>query len=182
MIVLLGVPGSGKSTQGQMLVDRGKVRWISMGEILRSEIDDDRKAAMLAGQLLDDAEVIEALKKHIKNLGDSPELVLDGFPRNTDQVKWLLERKKQGELDLRAVINLTADKSVVEKRLMLRGREDDQAETISNRFDIYEATFRPVINELKAGGIPVIDINADQTPEAISTDIVKNLLAIGIEA
>lgn len=182
MIILLGVPGSGKSTQGQMLVERGSLRWISMGEILRSQINDARKEKMLTGKLLGDKEVIEILKNELQQIGDKPELVLDGFPRSVEQAEWLLSQNSQGALNISATINLTADKSVVEKRLLLRGRADDQAATISNRFDIYERTFNPVIKTLRDGKIQIIDINADQTPEAINRDIVAGLQKAGIEA
>ena len=85
-------------------------------------------------------------------------------------------------LKLSAVINLYAEKEVVKARLMSRGRADDSEETISKRFDAYEQTSLPAIDVLKNGGIPVLQINADQTPEEILSDIVKALMAVGIKA
>lgn len=182
MIILLGVPGSGKSTQGQLLVDRGKLRWVSMGEIFRGQITDDRQKQMLAGKLLADNEVIEVLEKSLGKLGDNPQLVLDGFPRTVDQAKWLVTQNNNQKLVVSCVVSLDAAREVVEKRLMSRGRSDDQKETIDNRFDIYELTFLPVIEVLKTGGIPVLSINADQTVQEISKDIIEALGKLNIEA
>lgn len=175
MIILLGVPGSGKSTQGELLVKRGKVKWFSVGDILRNQMFGKHKNKMQTGKLLDDSDVIEILQKEIQRIGDNPELVLDGFPRSIPQTKWLLTKQSDDELHISAVVHLFAEESVVEKRLMSRGRYDDTPETIANRFDIYQKTFQPIIKSLKNDGVRVLEINADQTPEAIHLDIAKGL-------
>jgi adenylate kinase len=182
MIILLGGPGTGKSTQGQLLVDRGKFRWISMGEIIRQKATEQQREEILKGKLLDSQETIKLLELELKELGDNPELILDGFPRYLDQAEWLLEQSRAHKIKISAVVNLFADKEVVKKRLMSRGRQDDSEEVISHRFDVYEQTSLPAIDVLKAGGIPTIQINADQTPEAILNDIVLSLKKINIEA
>jgi len=182
MIILLGGPGTGKSTQGQLLVDRGKLRWISMGEIFREKATSEQHQQMQEGKLMDSKETIQLLDVELRELGDNPELVLDGFPRYKDQAEWLLEQHSTNRLRVSAVINLCAAKEVVKERLMSRGRADDSEETISNRFDVYEQTSRPAVGVLKDGGIPVLQINADQAPEEILNDIVAGLKGVGIEA
>ncbi len=182
MIILLGGPGTGKSTQGQLLVNRGKLRWISMGEIFREKANDEQKKQMLEGKLLDSAETIKILELELQELGDEPELILDGFPRYREQAEWLLGQYIENKIKVSAVVNLYADKEVVKKRLMNRGRPDDSAETILNRFDVHEQTSMPVIEVLRAGGISILQINADQKPEDICSDIVIGLKKLDIEA
>jgi len=182
MIILLGVPGSGKSTQGQLLADRGKLKWISMGEILREKASPEQKQRMASGNLLGSQETIDILMPVLSELGDQPELILDGFPRNVEQAKWILDQAKNGALKVSALVHLFAEEPVVEKRLMARGRSDDTPQTIANRFNIYQQTFQPVIELLKNGGVPILEIDADQTPQAILQDIVKALSAANIEA
>lgn len=182
MIILLGGPGTGKSTQGQLLVDRGKLRWVSMGEIFRQKATAEQREQMLEGKLLDSKQTIKLLDLELDELGDKPELILDGFPRYKDQAEWILQQHNEKKLKLSAVINLYAEKEVVKARLMSRGRADDSEETISKRFDAYEQTSLPAIDVLKNGGIPVLQINADQTPEEILSDIVKALMAVGVKA
>jgi adenylate kinase len=182
MIILLGVPGSGKSTQGKLLAGRGKLRWISMGDILRQQATEAQLKQMAAGKLLGDDEIITALQAELAELGDEPEMIIDGFPRKAGQSEWLLQQHRAGRLKISAVVSLYAAREVVKKRLMLRGRSDDNRQTIDNRFDIYESTSTPTINILKTGGIPIIEINADQAPEAILIDIVAGLKQFGIRA
>jgi adenylate kinase len=182
MIIFLGVPGSGKSTQGQMLLERGKLHWISTGEILREKASTAQKERMLKGKLLDSQEMIDILETELQKLGDTSELILDGFPRNLEQAQWLVEQNKKGLLKVSALVHLFADESVVEKRLLARGRVDDSSETIANRFNVYQKTFQPIIGLLKNNGISILEINADQTPEEILNDIVDKLASVGIES
>ena len=180
MIILLGVPGSGKSTQAELLLKRGEFRWLSMGEVFRSKATQEQREKMLKGKLINSQEAIDLLSQELNYLGDKPELVLDGFPRYTSQANWLLEQVRKGLLKITAVIFLYVDKDVVKRRMLLRGREDDSEDVISNRFDEFERTSLPAINKLEKGGIKVLKINADQNPEAISEDIAKELRSIGV--
>ena len=182
MIILFGSPGSGKGTQAQFLVKRGKLSWLSTGEILRSRADKAHGDQMLAGKLIDDNEIIAILSENLAKIKDKPEILLDGFPRNVNQTQWLIKQNADGKHKISAVINLTVPQDVVEARLLLRGRQDDQLSTISNRFKIYDDTFLPIINNLKTAGIPIVDINANQTRQAILKDIILGLKKVGIEA
>ncbi len=182
MIILLGVPGSGKSTQAELLVERGKLRWLSMGEVFRQKATPKQREQMLQGRLINSAEATQLLDEELKDLGDSPQLVLDGFPRYNDQAEWLLEQNRKGNLKVTAVVYLYVDKEIVKERMLLRGRMDDNVDTISKRFDEFEQTSLPAIGVLKAGGIQVIEIDANQTPEKIHTDILKELQSLNIEA
>jgi adenylate kinase len=182
MIILLGVPGSGKSTQAELLVKRGKLRWLSMGEVFRQKATTSQREKMLQGKLIDSLEATQLLNEELKDLGDNPQLILDGFPRYTDQAEWLLGQNKEGNVKVTAVVYLYVDKEIVKERMLLRGRMDDNADTISKRFDEFEQTSLPAIDVLKIGGVPIIEINADQTPEKIHSDILKELQAKNIEA
>lgn len=180
MIILLGAPGAGKSTQGQMLVDRGKVRWISMGKILRQNIDSQNLEQMKLGKLLDSQEVIQTLSKALQKLGDKPELILDGFPRSVDHAKWLINQINQGVLNVSAMINLFTEESTVKKRLLNRGRLDDNLKVITDRYKIYVDAIWPITKLFKDNKIPVIQIDASQTKEAINQDIVNGLLKLKV--
>ena len=171
----MGVAGSGKSMQGRLLADREALPWLSTGEFLRMLISGDERRDMLAGKLLDDEEIITLVQKIFSVVDVEEEFVLDGFPRTDGQADWLLNQVKYGQLSITAVIHLTASESVVMDRLLGRGRQDDHHQAIKERFQEYEETSKPIMAHFKEAGIPVHDINAEQEPEAVQSDIIKAL-------
>lgn len=175
MIIFMGVAGSGKSMQGRLLADREALPWLSTGEFLRMLISGDERRDMLAGKLLDDEEVITLVQKIFNVVNIEEEFVLDGFPRTEGQADWLLNQAKYGQLDVTAVIHLTASENVVMDRLLGRGRQDDHKEAISERFREYEDAIKPILAHFKQAGIPVHEINGEQEPESVHHDIMAVL-------
>ena len=88
--------------------------------------------------------------------------LLDGFPRTVNQansLKKLLEKINQ---PLEAVISIEITDDYLVKRLLARGREDDNEEVIANRLKIYREKTSPLIDLYTRQGILVgIDGNAD---------------------
>lgn len=175
MIIFMGVAGSGKSMQGRLLADREALPWLSTGEFLRMLISGDERRDMLSGKLLDDEEIIALVQKIFNIINIDEEFVLDGFPRTEGQADWLLNQVKYGQLNLTAVVHLTASEDVVIKRLLGRGRQDDHEEAIAERFREYEEAIKPILEHFKQAGITVHDVNGDQEPESVHRDIVKAL-------
>ncbi len=167
MIILMGVAGSGKSLQGRMFVENMGYKWISTGELFRSQLSEDRQKELLTGKLLDDTEVIGLVDNAFKALGKERKVILDGFPRTIMQAEWLLDQLKHMRFDLQAVFNLVANKDVVKDRLLARGRSDDNDAGIKERFNEYETKTVPIIKYFKRNDIDVHDINADQPPESV---------------
>ncbi|RZI45578.1 adenylate kinase, partial [Rickettsiales endosymbiont of Peranema trichophorum] len=94
-IVLFGGPGSGKGTQAQYLSRLYDLPAISTGDILRNTVNVDqslkkRVERLLAeGQLVPDDVIVELLEERIKQDDCKSGVILDGFPRNTNQAKML---------------------------------------------------------------------------------------------
>jgi adenylate kinase len=173
MIILLGVAGSGKSTQGRLLADQKGYAWISTGEILRVLVTGRRRLEMLDGKLLTDAEMIKVMDKVLDLIDPTDQFVLDGFPRTAVQTSWILDQAKKGRIPPIVVLHLHSKQDVVKSRLMKRGRQDDTNKAISQRFDEYHKVTLPIVNDFKAHGIKVYDINASQNPEAVHEEIMR---------
>lgn len=171
----MGVAGSGKSMQGRLLADREALPWLSTGEFLRMLISGEERREMLAGKLLDDEEIIALVQKIFNVVDIENEFVLDGFPRTEGQADWLLNQVKHGQLDVTAVIHLTASEEVVLSRLLDRGRQDDHEAAIRERFREYEEAIKPILEHFKSFGIPVCDINGEQASEKVHQDIMTAL-------
>lgn len=178
MIIFMGVAGSGKSAQGRLLADRLGYPWLSTGEFLRMLISGERRREMLEGKLLDDAEIISLVQKIFRIVDIEHEFVMDGFPRTVAQADWLLSQRRHGQLDITAVIHLQASEEVVLERLLSRGRQDDQAEAIRERFREYETATQPIIDDLKQNGVPVFEINGEGDVETIHESIVRAIASV----
>lgn len=174
MIILMGVAGGGKSTQGRLFADEHGYAWISTGELFRVLVTGERRRQMLEGKLMSDDEVIELVDSTLKSLVDTKkEFLLDGFPRTKVQADWLMEQVKAGRFNLTAVCNLSATREVVKKRLLARGRQDDTEAAIEKRFAEYESLTLPIVDYFKQIGAPVYDIDADRDPQTVHDEILS---------
>jgi adenylate kinase len=119
--VILGVPGSGKSSQGALLAADLDLVHISVGDIFRWNVQQHTKMGaqvrriMAGGELVGDdlAEAVtaERLAQHDWNYG----FVIDGFPRNARQAEFFLE-----SYDIDSVIHLDMPDSEVRRRVLAR--------------------------------------------------------------
>ena len=66
MIILFGLAGSGKSTQGQILAKKRGMEWLSVGQVLRNTGEFD--STLKAGKLVDDDKVIELMNEEIRRI------------------------------------------------------------------------------------------------------------------
>jgi adenylate kinase len=129
--VLLGAPGSGKGTQGELLSQKYAIPQISTGDLLRaavaagSQLGKQAKAAMDAGELASDAIVIGIIKERLTQADAANGYILDGFPRNLAQAQALDEMLTALGQPLQAVILLEVGFEVLMQRLT--GRRTCQA-------------------------------------------------------
>lgn len=175
MIVLMGVPGAGKSMQGRMLADEKGYAWISTGEILRVLVTGKRRHEMQEGKLLSDAEMIRMIDKVLDLINLSEEFVLDGFPRTVKQADWLVDQAHMGRFEISAVFHLISEENVIRQRLQSRGRKDDTEEAIKIRFDEYNNVTLPILEDFKERGVKIFDIDGSQPPKLVHQQIIDCL-------
>lgn len=171
MIVLMGAAGAGKGTQGHLLQQETGYDYISTGEILRELATPTQQERMLAGELLDDDEIFKIVDEALAAAGDPNRVILDGFPRTVRQADWLLRQVSAGRFAKPCVVNLEVSEAVMHDRLASRGRQDDAEEVIRHRFQSYQDVTTPVLKHLKAAGVDILDIDADQAPEAVHDSV-----------
>lgn len=117
---LIGAPGVGKGTFSKLLIKRLKLHHISVGDIIRNEIILNSDVGMQARQYVDRGDLIpdevvnrvvfqEVRKQKFANI------LLDGFPRNTEQARYLDDHLPS----LRAV-SIQLDRGVAAEKLLGR--------------------------------------------------------------
>lgn len=175
MILLMGIAGSGKGTQGQMLAEQHGYKVIGMGDVVRAEASDEQRQRMLAGGLLADGEVITMMDAVLDGLDDLSHVILDGFPRTVAQAEWLLQQVTAGRFTLDAAFHLVASREAVKARLLNRARADDVDDSIEKRFNEYEKLTAPILQWLADNNITVINVDAEREVAVINSDIISNL-------
>ena len=175
MILLMGIAGSGKGTQGKMLADTKKLHLVSMGDVVRMYVTGKQRERMLAGELLADKEIIAIVDQVLSSLADHEDVILDGFPRTVPQAEWLVEQCRAGRFDINAIFHLVASRQAVKERLLKRGRLDDVDEAINARFDEYAHSTMPVLKWLEDQGLDVVNVDAERPVEAVNGDLINYL-------
>lgn len=145
-LIILGAPGSGKGTQSAQLLKHYGLQHLSTGDMLRAEIaagsdlGKTAKAVMDKGDLVSDDIVIAMIAKRLNEQG----ALFDGFPRTLAQAQALDKLLAERGEKIDAVLYLDVDREEIVKRMLARGREDDNEDTIRNRFAVFEAQTKPV--------------------------------------
>ena len=195
-IILFGSPGSGKGTQARLLQNYLRGPHISTGDMLRSHIQAGdsigRHAQTLikSGRLVPDEMVNELVKQRLQELDCQSGIILDGYPRTTNQAQVLLEFMRSFGYQA-AVVYLMVDYEIIVARLSgrrqcpvcgtlynmktnppkvagicdLEGaklvtREDDRESVIRERLNQYEVQTRPLLDFFRQAGVPMLEINA----------------------
>jgi adenylate kinase len=178
MILILGNPGAGKTTESRLLAEYLGCPCFSMGELIRQNVTGKHRQDMLAGKIISDEVTLGIVDKTLSSIDTKKECVFEGNPRSVPQAKWWLAQQAAGRFKITGLIHMTADPKVAEARMAKRGRLDDHNEgVIEKRYAEYRRSITPTLTYLMEHGVPVHEINADGSIEAVAEEV---RLALGI--
>lgn len=179
MIILLGIAGSGKTTQAKILAEKLECPWLSTGQLLRDNMNDPvALQKMQEGEVINDDLLLPLLDSQLKILkADSQELVLDGSPRTLRQAQWMADKIKAGEIKLTAVVHIKVSEAIAKARLLSRRRKDDHPVAIAERFTEYEQAIKPILDFFKSQGYKVLEVDGEGTVEQ-DTLLIEQALEI----
>ncbi len=124
-ILIFGPNGSGKGTQGALLMEKFGVAHIESGAVFREHVGKgtalgvQAKAYMDRGELVPDEITIPMILEILQSKGSSGWL-LDGFPRNMEQARKLDEALTKAGMTLDYVVEILLPRGIARNRIMGR--------------------------------------------------------------
>jgi len=174
-IVLMGLPGAGKGTQAEKIVNKYEIPHISTGDMFRAAISQGTELGLKAksymdqGALVPDEVTIGIVRERLAQKDCDKGFLLDGFPRTVAQAEALDNILEELGKKIDHVINIQVEKDELVKRLS--GRRICKACGAS-----YHVIFNPPKVEGKCdkdGG--ELYTRADDNPETVANRLEVNM-------
>jgi adenylate kinase len=122
-IVLMGLPGAGKGTQAEKIVEKYGIPHISTGDMFRAAMKEETELGLKAksfmdkGELVPDEVTIGIVRERLSREDCHKGFLLDGFPRTVAQADALESMLADLGKKIDYVINIQVDKEVLMERL-----------------------------------------------------------------
>ena len=122
-LVLMGLPGAGKGTQAEKIVEKYGIPHISTGDMFRAAIKEgtelglQAKSFMDQGNLVPDEVTIGIVRERLSKEDCAKGFLLDGFPRTVAQAEALENILSDLNKKIDYVINIDVDKEFLMERL-----------------------------------------------------------------
>ena len=187
-LVLMGLPGAGKGTQAERIVEKYGIPHISTGDMFRAAIKEETplgleaKSYMDAGNLVPDEVTIGIVRDRLSKADCEKGFLLDGFPRTVAQAEALEEITNELGRKIDYVLNISVDSDKLMQRLTGRricqtcgstyhvifnppkveGVCDKDGGTLIQRQDDNEETVRNRLNVNMKQAKPLLDFYGDK--------------------
>jgi adenylate kinase len=170
----MGPPGSGKSTQADLLADELGIPHFKTGDLFHYLSQEDTpqgreiKRIMESGELVEDELTLKVVEEHLVGKQYQNGMVLDGTPRN-------LWQAKNFKIKLDKVIYLQVSDQENIRRLIKRSRVDtDKPAVIKKRLEVYRQETHPMLAFYRGKGI-LEEVDGERPIEVILKDILARL-------
>lgn len=175
-IILIGIQGSGKSTQGNLLSKKLKIPYLSTGHIFRDLAHEKTplgryvKETMNAGFLISDDKTLKIVSEYLSRPQYKNGYILDGFPRT-------LAQAEEFENGITHVYYLKVSDKEALWRLSYRKeegqiREDETLEAVRKRIELFHKVTEPVIDYFKKKHILTV-VSGEEPIDTIHKEICK---------
>ncbi|MEK7447831.1 MAG: nucleoside monophosphate kinase [Patescibacteria group bacterium] len=198
VLLLFGMQGSGKGTQGERIMEKYGHEGISAGQLLRDKAVTDPRIneAQKRGVLVPDEIVETTVEEKIDSLDEDQRIFFDGFPRSDMQLEMYKRITERYDFKSLAIMIEIPEAEAI-KRISTRytcpscgavdfkpgkckcggeleRREDDTEEAVKKRIEIFKADTAPLVEYFKDKG-EYIEINGVGTFDEVTRRIFKEL-------
>jgi adenylate kinase len=174
-LVLIGIQGAGKSTQGNLLSEYLKIPYLSSGHVFREMAKEKTKLGryvketLNAGILIPDDMTIEIINEYLSKKEYKKGYILDGFPRTEIQA----EKFKNG-VDMVIFLDVSDKEALWRISGRVSDREDETLQAIRKRIELFHTFTRPVVDYYDRQK-KLATIDGEQSVDQIFKDILKKL-------
>jgi adenylate kinase len=122
-LVLMGLPGAGKGTQAERIVEKYDIPHISTGDMFRAAMKEETELGLQAksfidkGELVPDEVTIGIVRERLGKNDCQKGFLLDGFPRTVAQADALERILTDLNKQIDYVINIEVNKDILMERL-----------------------------------------------------------------
>lgn len=122
-LILMGLPGAGKGTQAEQIVDAYQIPHISTGDMFRAAVENQTelglkaKSFMDSGNLVPDEVTNGIVNERLAESDTERGFLLDGFPRTLNQAEALEEITNNLNKPIDAVFYIEVNKDILMQRL-----------------------------------------------------------------
>jgi adenylate kinase len=169
VVLLIGPPGAGKTTQARNLSRKYKIPSISMSDLLKKDAGWNKagskkiaKAEVESGELANDQVADVLMRKRVMQNDAQRGFILDGYPATPGEAENLDALLKEHGLPAPVVIYLDVPDDVARERMRARHRADDAPENIERRLAAYHHDARFVTTHYPSAQLRKIDGTGDQ--------------------
>jgi adenylate kinase len=180
-IFFIGKPGCGKGTQTKLLSARTGWNVIAAGAQFREIAAEESPAGRKTKYDIDQGLLMPhwfAMYLYLKGLFSLPSdahVIFDGFNRKPEEARLIVESLNWLERPF-VVLHIRVSDEEVRKRLELRKDAQDRADdhSVETRLEEFETYTANAIELFREQGV-LMEIDGEQTPEAIAEDVAKVL-------
>ncbi|UCG88308.1 MAG: adenylate kinase [Gemmatimonadota bacterium] len=181
-VILLGPPGSGKTTQAQLLANRLGACTIATGDLLGDAVQNDTELGREARQYMDRGEMVPD-KIILSLVGEQlavPEaakgVILDGFPRTVRQAQDVNRMLAAQGKRIKAVVLLDVSEEELARRRLAKPsteeRSDEDPAAIQRRLAAYRSSNAPLVGHYRELGVLKI-VSGTGTLEQVADEIKR---------
>lgn len=174
-IVLIGIQGAGKSTQGVLLSEKFGIPYLSSGHIFREMAKEKTKLGrwlketLNSGALVPDKETLEIVLTYLEKPEYAKGYILDGFPRTVVQAEAF-----NGSIDKVVYMNVSAREALWRISGREQLREDETLSAIRKRIELFFSVTMPVVDYYKNIN-KLVEVDGEVPVEQVFADIVAKL-------